>query len=474
MNELVIKAEEAYLKGSPDEAVGLLARVLEAEPENTRALSNIGVIFHALSRFQDARTALEKALSLEPANSEMRKNLVLTLLSLKDFAAARTELETLLASNQIDYQLWNLLSKVDTALGNTQGALAAAERSLLLNPAQPDLVKMTSSLKAQSAAPGAAAPVRARTKNLFIFSSPDRESETDLLSEELAKHFRLERVSSVKMDPYQKSARYADIIWLDGLTDTSLFFLGSKGALADKTVLLRLTRADMQRGDLASISYEAAGHLCFESFYFRDAFLRLSPKITPGTSLHAFRRCVDAKTYACSERTGRDAVCSVLSETASPGEVILLLEAFLAVLKENPEAVLRVRHGARDLSGAGYLGHFLSLNGIEQKVLFHPPGGTLKAFLEKSDYFLSTEVSPGAPGILEALALGLKPLIRFTCGQNEYAPEGAMWKNLSEIPRFLSGFPDPKETSERVISNFSPQKVAELYVTALLSGKPRA
>jgi tetratricopeptide (TPR) repeat protein len=469
-----MKAEEAFLKGKPQEAIGLLARVLEGEPDNVRALSNIGVIFHSAGQYQDARTALEKVLELEPSNNDMRKNLVITLLTLKDFQGARSHLEKLLAVNQNEPQLWALMGRVEASLNNTGPAIAAVERSLLLNPEQPDLTQFLNTLKDKgSGQPGASRGSGARKRNLFVFSAPGKESETDALSEGLRDAFKLERVASVKLEQYLKSIQYADIIWLDGLSHASIYFLNEMKTIKDKKVFMRFTRDDMQKPELTKTPYDCVSNFSFESFYYRDLFLALATNIKPGTPLHVIRRCVDLRTYGYSERTGTNSLCAVLSPYVNSGEIMLMLEAFLLVLKECPEAELHVRSAA-DLTKEKYIRHFLAINAIDKKVLFHTDAEGLKPFLNRFDCLLSTEIMPGAFGLMEALVMGLKPLIRFSLGQNEYTPDETMWKSFSELPVLYRDYPDPKTTSEMISGNNSPEKIVEFFVKALSMAGPGA
>ncbi|MDR2404995.1 MAG: tetratricopeptide repeat protein [Deltaproteobacteria bacterium] len=474
MNNLILMAEEAYLLGRPQEAIGLLAKVISEEPSNIRALSNIGVIFHAVGQYRDAKIAFEKVLAIEPANNDMRKNYVLTLLTLKDYKEAKKSLEILLAVNQNDFQLWTLLGKVEASLNNTPGAIAAVERSLLLNPEQPEIQEYLNSLKSgkDPKVLAAAQAAATRIKNLCIFSMPDRESETDFLSEGLSKDFRLERIASVKTDPYLKALPFADIVYLDGINEMTLFFLNSKDLLLDKTVFLRVSRDDMEKDSLKTVSYTQVNNLCFESFFFRDTFMNFKLPLNPGTKLHVIRKCVDTKTLSYSEHNGKDKICSVISESATPGDLILCLEAFLQILKINKEAKLHLHVGKRDMSKERYLLHYLSLNSIEKKVFYTSTSDTesLSQFLGKNDYFLTTEVIPGVNGLLESILLGLKPLIRFTLGQNEYSPENTLWKNFTELLERYQEPPDGKLSSQIVFDTNGAQKLKDFYIKALTSG----
>jgi hypothetical protein len=121
-----------------------------------------------------------------------------------------------------------------------------------------------------------------------------------------------------------------------------------------------------------------------------------------------------------------------------------------------------------------YITHFLALNGMEKKVFYHTSGENLKTFLNQSDYFLTTEIQPGVVGLLESLSLGLKPLIRFSLGQNEYTPENTMWKNFSELPEMYDSYPDPLATSGLIQKNNDPDNLVGYYIKVLTTGSAGA
>jgi tetratricopeptide (TPR) repeat protein len=474
VREEILKAEAAYLEGRADEAMGMLALVLKDEPDNPRALSGMGVMLHGAGRFKEARAAFERALRVDPKNNEARRNLCLTLLQLGDNETLKARLGELLAGNQNDFRLWHLLARAEAALGDHKAALASAERSLLLEPDQPEVRAFMEGLSEKAAGVAKAAPAAAGTHakaRLLIITSPGREWTTDPLAPTLSGRFRLERFLGAKPPDPRGAFEGSGLIWLDGLSPAACVLLADRNSLRGKTVLLRLYREDILGPIIQAVSYLQVGNLAFESFHQRDAFLARGLPLMAGARLHVLRRPVDTQAYPYKAREGTRKLCAPFSNEAAEGDLVLAMEAFKKVLGVDPGATLRVRLSAKKPSHEMQLRHFAAINSLPAESLaFSPAGEDLGSLLRKSDCFLATESQPGQPGILEALSLGLRPLIRFCLGQNEYAPESVLWRSLDDVPGLYKEPPDPEGISNTIATNNDPRKIANWFADALLGG----
>jgi len=74
-------------------AIIYLKRALEIEPKFATALFNLGSIYRAKHKYNDAYFAFQQLLQINPADHEARLEKVLTLISLKDFVNAEKELQ---------------------------------------------------------------------------------------------------------------------------------------------------------------------------------------------------------------------------------------------------------------------------------------------------------------------------------------------------------------------------------------------
>ncbi len=78
---------EMALKGSWREAAFRFERVVEEQPDNGFAWSNLGVARESTGRFEEALEAYQKALELEPRNQQIQENLD----RLKAYMATRSQ-----------------------------------------------------------------------------------------------------------------------------------------------------------------------------------------------------------------------------------------------------------------------------------------------------------------------------------------------------------------------------------------------
>jgi len=89
-------AKRDFAAGQYEKAEIEYRRVLQADPANATAISQLGVIYHDEGRFPQALGFLKKAVELTPDNSDLRLKLCLTELSLGDLKGARQDAERVL------------------------------------------------------------------------------------------------------------------------------------------------------------------------------------------------------------------------------------------------------------------------------------------------------------------------------------------------------------------------------------------
>jgi tetratricopeptide (TPR) repeat protein len=463
---IIQKAEEAYLNGKTEEALNLLGAVIAKEPDNLRALANLGVIFLAQGVYQEAQSAWEKVLSLNPERLEARQNLILSLMGQKNYLGAKALLEGWLAQNQEDFVLWKLIGKVEFALDNWRVALSYANRSLLLNPEQADLQAWVSSFDPAAADSGRKeSPPRDYPREMAIFVGPrDNAGEIDLLLEGLSAQFRVRKVVSLNKKTYEDALDACDFIWLEGFKDLGAYFIRENKGLAGRETLLRLTREDIIAGGAAKkMSFEPVRHIVFESVFLRNYFLLDKPIIRPGTGLYAIPRALDLKTCQFRKREGKKKIASIIPELWTSGEFILLLEAFLSLRDCHPELELHLSVGQRDMNREVYVSHFISENGLGDAVFYHF-NANLGGFLAENDLILAADVFAGTHGVMEALTMGLAPLVRSSPGAKELVPENCLWSNFKELLSLYDNSPDPEELSQSVLQKYSPEAILSLYL----------
>jgi Flp pilus assembly protein TadD len=317
----VVKAEEAYQAGRPQEALTLLARVLAQDPNHARALRSLGVVCHARGLTAEARSAYERLLNLEPGDQAIRKNLALLLFSLGELEPARAELEKLLALNQNEASLWLLLARLENAAGRTSAAVERAQRALLLQPGLTEAQNFLEQLeKAQSAPPAQSVSARPADRRLQLCCSPGREGEAALMAPFLSAVLEVSLAVSLKPAAYLEAVGKGGVVWLEGTGEGPSLAAKEPGLLDGRRVLLRLDKDEVLSGSWRAMNLERVTDVVFESLFLRDTFTGQKPPLKSGTRLHVVRRAVDLSRRpprpprpAAAEEGGRIASASALT-----------------------------------------------------------------------------------------------------------------------------------------------------------------
>ncbi|MGL4208978.1 MAG: tetratricopeptide repeat protein, partial [Candidatus Adiutrix sp.] len=257
MSEKLKKIEDLFANGEAQKALEQLEDFLAAEPENIRAINDLGAIHMSLGDSAQAVAAFEKALNLNPSDQTARTNLVLAFMATENWPQAKEHLNKLLAQNQNQAHLWALLAKAEKSMGNPKAALDFIDRSLHFDPNQPKLIEVRKKLHDEAS--------RAPLSN-EIFSKPLKSSvlmccQTSLehfanqLCDELEKSVRIKRAVVDNFASIHWPLKSADTVWLEWGSDLAIQATNEPGLLAGKKVILRLHSYEILSNLAAQINY---------------------------------------------------------------------------------------------------------------------------------------------------------------------------------------------------------------------------
>ena len=133
-DHLVREAREHAQAGRPNEALQILQRALEQDPDNDGAFTQLAKIQYSAGRFEIAKEAAKVALQHNPYRSDTLYVLGRALRELGDLEGARDVLTQTTLINPLDTEALFYLSQVHLELGDREGATAALERALELEP----------------------------------------------------------------------------------------------------------------------------------------------------------------------------------------------------------------------------------------------------------------------------------------------------------------------------------------------------
>lgn len=122
---------EAYNAGRYKEAAANWEHVAQLEPDDVRVLVNLGAVYHALGRDDDASSALQHALEIKP-NADVYNNLGTIRYYQGKYDLAAAAFEKTVALNANDYNSWASLGDAYRQLHNQAKANQAYRQAIQL------------------------------------------------------------------------------------------------------------------------------------------------------------------------------------------------------------------------------------------------------------------------------------------------------------------------------------------------------
>jgi tetratricopeptide (TPR) repeat protein len=131
---LLDQAVELHRAGRLDEAEGFYRQVLELDPRDPNALTNIGTIFFQRGRIPEGVPYLEASLKAKPNQPNALSNLANGLTALGRFEEAKVACEQAVDLEPANADAWNNLGNARRELGDIDGAVEAYETAFAANP----------------------------------------------------------------------------------------------------------------------------------------------------------------------------------------------------------------------------------------------------------------------------------------------------------------------------------------------------
>ncbi|HEU5259442.1 MAG TPA: tetratricopeptide repeat protein [Vicinamibacterales bacterium] len=134
----LMAGQQAYVSGNIDASVQQLQAAVDANPNDPRALSDLGQVLVRTGRAREAVTYLDKAVSLKSDSWAYQFNRARAYAQLQDWGQAIEGYRTAARLFPDDYATQYNLAKALQASGDIGAALAAYEKAIELAPGQSD------------------------------------------------------------------------------------------------------------------------------------------------------------------------------------------------------------------------------------------------------------------------------------------------------------------------------------------------
>jgi tetratricopeptide (TPR) repeat protein len=134
----LIAGQQAYVSGNIDASARQLQAAVAANPNDPRALSDLGQVLVRTGRAREAVPYLDKAVSLKPDSWAYQFNRARAYAQLEEWGEAVEGYRAAARLFPDDYATHYNLAKALQASGNIDAALAAYEKAIELAPGQSD------------------------------------------------------------------------------------------------------------------------------------------------------------------------------------------------------------------------------------------------------------------------------------------------------------------------------------------------
>jgi len=134
----LIGGQQAYVSGNIDASVQQLQAAVDANPNDPRALSDLGQVLVRTGRARESVTYLDKAASLKPDSWAYQFNRARAYAQLQEWGQAVEGYRAAARLFPDDYATQYNLAKALQESGDIGGAIAAYEKAIELAPGQSD------------------------------------------------------------------------------------------------------------------------------------------------------------------------------------------------------------------------------------------------------------------------------------------------------------------------------------------------
>jgi glycosyltransferase involved in cell wall biosynthesis len=447
------------------EAASVFRRLTHQSPGDPGLRNSLAMALVMSGSRQEARAELEEAVRLAPREIVFQLNLGKYHILMEDFGRGRQVLEKLLplatpeVRDEILGYLNQCLANLGLPLASAGSPPAMSAESLATPPAVHTGHHASAALAATAAGAASEAHVAkaAPVRDMLLCCGQGLDSFVSNLISGLAPQVRVEKLVSDRGQDFLEAMARHQTVWIEWGNELAEF-LTKQGAqaLKGKRVILRIHAYEVMQGLADRIDYNQISDLMFVCAGMRDLLLQRRPEIRQQVKrIHVIPNGIDTARFTLAQRPpGLElAYVGYLNFKKGPME---LMHAMEVLHRRHGRCRLHVAGVFQDLYSETACRHFIARNNLEGAVHFYGWVKDVKAWLADKTAIICTSLSESQGlGLMEAMAMGLKPLIyNFHTAEHIY-PRRWLWNNFDELTEMLHEAHDPQEVRRFVEQNYS-------------------
>jgi len=422
------------------------------EPESMRH-NMLGVLFYQENKLDNALEHFQKALKLDPTNDDVLFNLSKVLFEKKNFFESWRYLTRI---KNKTWEVYDLLGDTQLAQDNFPMALHYYSKAAQLSDI-PEMKEKFEQAKMKFKRP----------EKIAIFCLPGLDNFIKDIAQVLSNVFEVKLVVTTDGNQIVQAYKWADVVWLEWANELAVEITNKLEKMGKKIVCRLHSYEALTNAFLGKIDWKKIDTLILVAEHMRKVIATYHPKVYEqindravvihnGLDLNKFK-------FKPREKGYNIAVVSHINYKKDPA---MWLQVMGQLVKIDPRYNLSIAGDFQDLRYHFYFTHLLKETGLEKNVVFQGYVKNIEEFLEDKNFVLSTSVHEGHPyNIMEAMALGIKPVIHNYCGAKDQFPRELVFNFVYEIPGILCENYESEKYREFIENNYPLERqIHEIYV----------
>ena len=449
------QAQQIAEQGDKEQAYELLIRHLENEPEDNKAMNDLGVILYCLGRSDEAVSYLEKAIQSSPDPAQVAWNLLEVYLDLNRAEDAAKILPLMDKHKLLNPDITNRVASIFIEQNNSAGALEILFMSLKKWPNQKDIIS----------------PVLEKLKNrrakVAFFIGGDGPTFVKDIFDFVSERFETRLFDGQTVDQMHELMQWSDIAWFEWCS--GLAVQASKLTKVCKTIV-RIHRYEAYTDFPAQMNWENIDVLVnIGNDYVKNELAKRVLDIDKKTCVIDIPNAIDVEKFAfINQSKGKN--LAFVGNINSKKNPAYLIHCFNALVQKDSEYKLYFAGQVQDPVVMQYLEYMVQELNLQQNVYFDGFQKDITAWLNGKHYIVNSSFVEGHPvGLMESMSCGLKPILHNYPGAKQFFSEQFIYNGPEEfVSKILSDDYQP-EMYRRFVEKSYPLWKQQIQVLSVFN-----
>lgn len=312
-----------------------------------------------------------------------------------------------------------------------------------------------------------AAPLR-----VLLLCAPEMDNFVDDFIAALRPEIEITKLVGNHKGEIERAVSQFEVIWLEwGNELAQAVTYGMAAALKHKRVICRIHSYEVLNGLADEIFYPALTDLIFVTDYMRRILQDRKPEAGQVPRVHIIPNGVNMQRFAFRKnRPGPN--LAYVGGIGYKKDPTLLLHAFWRLHQTRPVYKLHLAGLFEEMRYAYSLKNFIDNNQLASAVFFNGWQKDVAGWLQDKHFIVSSSLMETQQmGIMEAMAMGIKPLIYYWPWAATIYPRDLLWANLDEFVGKVNGPYHSEKYRQFVQDNYSLELQCDRLRRMLLRGE---